>query len=402
MNFDVVVVGSGIIGATAALLLAKNSSLNIAVIEAKEPCPYQPKEQYDYRVSAISPASKNILQRLAVWDSIQQKRVTPYHKMTVWDEAGQGAIYFDCDALHQPVLGYIIEDNIVRSSLLEKFSQYSNLHFLHPIKLISLHDTENHIELQADKNEILSAKLVIGSDGANSWVREKAGIELKSWDYQHTAVVATVQTERSHQATAWQRFLSSGPLAFLPLNNPHYCSIVWSTSHQQAENLLSLSEIDFCNSLGSAFDFRLGKILSTQSRHAFPLRMRHAKQYVCSRVALIGDAAHTIHPMAGQGVNLGFLDAASLAEVVVTAVKKNRDFSSLATLRRYERWRKTDTLAMLAMVEGLKHLFASEQHWIQVMRNAGLNFTNRLLFLKYFFANYASGRRGDMPKIAVI
>lgn len=400
MKFDIVIIGSGIAGATAAIALAKQTSLSIAVVEAKQPLPYEAKKNYHYRVSAISPASKNILENLGVWSSIQQKRISSYQKMCVWDAQGQGEIHFDCNTHHQNELGYIIEDNVIRSSLLEQFSQHSNIHFLCPLKLIALQENEDHIELSTDDNKKIIAKLVIAADGANSWVREQTHIEIKSWDYQHTAIVATVKTELSHQATAWQRFLPGGPLAFLPLNDQHHCSIVWSASHNEAEHLMSLEENHFNDLLAEAFDHRLGKILATHDRHSFPLRMRHAKNYVHAHLALIGDAAHTIHPLAGQGINLGMLDAATLVEIIIAAQNQNRDFSSLATLRRYERWRKTDVVAMLAIVEGLKHLFASENYLIKTMRNAGLNFSNRAGLIKHFFVDYAAGKRGDMPELA--
>lgn len=410
MKYDIVIVGGGIVGATAALALAKNTALTILVVEANAPPVYQKKEAYDYRVSAISLAAKNIFKQLDVWEAIQAKRISLYRQMQVWDAMGQGEIHFDCAELHATALGYIIEDNVIRTSLLEKFSLYQTIHFLSSTKLVSLCVTDNAVKLITADQQVLHAQLVIAADGANSWVREQAGIELKSWDYEQTALVATVRTELMHQATARQRFLTTGPLAFLPLSDPNLCSIVWSTSHAEAKNLLALDRKEFCRVLAEAFGYRLGKIdfplshshlQGNNNVFSFPLRMRHAKKYVKSSIVLIGDAAHTIHPLAGQGVNLGLLDAACLAEVVTAALEKQRHFFSLATLRRYERWRKGDTLLMLAMVEGLKHLFASKNHAIKNIRNAGLSVTNKTMFIKKFFANYALGKRGDLPKLAI-
>ncbi len=391
MQYDIIIVGSGIVGATTALMLAKKTSLKVGIIEAAN-------IKSNYRVSAISLAAKNIFKNLAVWELIQAKRISPYTKMHVWDAEGTGKIDFNCADVAEPVLGYIIEDNAIRTSLLEKFSAYANLEFLCPIKLISLHKKAEHIELITEDKKTFTAKLIIAADGAHSWVREQAGIQLKSWDYEHTAIVATVRTELPHQKTAWQRFLTTGPLAFLPLEDPQASSIVWSAIPTYAEQLLVLDDQAFQKVLADAFEHKLGAITAVDTRYHFPLKMRHAKEYVQAHLALIGDAAHTIHPLAGQGVNLGLLDAACLVEVIAQAINKKRDFSSLPTLRRYERERKSDNLVMLAMVEVLKNLFASEKTLLKNMRSIGLNFTNQVPFLKNFLVNYALGKRCTMPE----
>jgi 2-octaprenylphenol hydroxylase len=254
--------------------------------------------------------------------------------------------------------------------------------------------------LNTSAQQVIQTQCLIAADGAESWVRQQVGIQLKTWAYQHTAIVTTVQTELPHAATARQRFLATGPLAFLPLSDPYRSSIVWSVTPEYAEKLMALSVAEFDVALATAFAHQLGAVQMITERHAFPLRMRHAQQYVRPRIALLGDAAHTIHPLAGQGVNMGLLDAATLAEVMITACRKQRDFASLATLRRYERWRKGDTLAMLAAIEALKHLFASELPPVQCLRNVGLNLTNRLPWLKQFLTDYALGKRGDLPSMA--
>lgn len=397
MHYDIIIIGSGIVGLTAALALADSTPLRIAILEAKETPSTWQKEKYDHRVSAISLAAKNIFHNLHVWKSIHAKRVSPYTKMMVWDAGSDGAIQFDCREVGEAELGYIIEDNVMRACLLEKIRAHAQIELIFPVELISLQQQKDHVELHTSDGKIFQTKLLIGADGANSWVRTQAGIELKTWNYDHTAIVASVQTENSHQQTAWQRFLLTGPLAFLPLQDEHMCSIVWSVPPDEAEKLLSLDDAEFQNQLTEKFANKLGKIISVSARYSFPLHMRHAKHYVQPRLALIGDAAHTIHPLAGQGVNLGLLDAVCLVEVIADAVTKSRDFSSLATLRRYERWRKSDNLAMLSVVEILKNLFASEKKPLQTLRGLGLNVTNHIPFLKSFFANYALGKRSDMP-----
>ncbi len=320
--------------------------------------------------------------------------------MHVWDAEGRGEIHFDSRDVSEPVLGYIIEDNALRSSLFTKLSEYSNIDFISPIQLTVLQQKPEHIELVTKDQKSFSAKLLIAADGANSWVREEVKIALKTWDYEHTAIVTTVQTEKPHQQTAWQRFLPTGPLAFLPLTDTQTCSIVWSATPDYAKELLAYDDAAFCSALTTAFAEKLGHVISVATRHHFHLHMRHAKNYVLPRLALIGDAAHTIHPLAGQGVNLGMLDAICLAEIVTQAHKKSRDFASFATLRQYERWRKSDNLVMLGVVEGLKALFASDKTIIKSLRNLGLNITNQAPFIKNVIVNYALGKRKNMPGTA--
>jgi 2-octaprenylphenol hydroxylase len=268
------------------------------------------------------------------------------------------------------------------------------------VTINTLKEETDYIELTTHTEKTIKTKLLIAADGAGSRVRTHAKFELSDYDYEHTAIVATVTTEQPHQYTARQRFLPTGPLAFLPLDDPHHCSMVWSAEHAYAKKLLSFDDQSFCEILRAEFANKLGDMIAITSRHSFPLRMRHVKNYVRSRLALVGDAAHTIHPMAGQGVNLGLLDAVALAEVVIDAHKKNRDFASLATLRRYERWRKSDTLAMLALVESLKRLFSSHQKPVQSIRNLGLTLTNHSAFVKKKLIQYATGKRGDLPVLA--
>jgi 2-octaprenylphenol hydroxylase len=398
--YDVIIMGSGIVGATTALAIARETSLKIAIIEKNSPVFTDSPKQYDHRVSAISLASKTIFQNLHCWESIRSKRVSGYSGMHVWDAISKGEIHFDASSLNEAFLGYIIEDSLIRSSLLEHFKDYTNIDFLCPLQINTMQEKSDSIELITEDNKTLSTKLLIAADGAESWVRRCAKIELTEWDYEHTAIVTTVKTTLPHQATAWQRFLPQGPLAFLPLDDPHHCSIVWSAVPDYATYLLSLDNDAFCKIISAEFENKLENIITASPRHSFPLRMRHAKKYVKSRLALIGDAAHTIHPLAGQGVNLGLLDAATLAEVIIDAHKKNRDFSSLSTLRRYERWRKSDTLLMLALVEGLKHLFASDKKSLQHIRHLGLTMTNHFPFIKNWLASYAVGHHGDLPRLA--
>jgi 2-octaprenylphenol hydroxylase len=396
--YDVVIVGSGVVGATTALALAKNTQLRIAILDANEIQFDWNENVCDHRVSAISLASKNIFKNLQVWDVIASKRISSYTAMHVWDEKNASEIHFDCKEVGESALGYIIEDNVVRISLVSALKQYPHVDFIFPKKLISFCETVEGLKLELDGAQIIT-KLLIAADGANSRVRELMDSQLKEYDYGHTAIVATLQTEFSNQATAWQRFLKTGPLAFLPLQEKHTSSIVWSASHDYAKELLAMNDARFCEQLEKSF-YKLGRIDSVGTRYHFPLRMRHVKHYVQSRVALIGDAAHTIHPLLGQGVNLGLLDAACLVEVLLDSIKKHRDFSGFSVLRRYERWRKSDNLAMLTSAEMFKKMFATDNAMLEQMRNVGMNFTNHTAIIKNFFTNYALGKRGDLPSLA--
>lgn len=385
ISHDVAIVGSGVTGATFALALAQSTSLSIALIDAKSLPVWKENASY-HRVSAISLASQAIFQNLKVWENILSKRVSAYSHMFVWESERSEKIHFDSKEIGVPALGYIIEDDVIRTSLIEKLQSYPQVDIFPSHSLSSL--------------EEIKSRLIIGADGIHSWVREQAGIELKKGREDHSALVATVKTELPHQSTAWQCFLPHGPLAFLPLSDPHTSSIVWSSSREYIDELLALEEREFQKILAESFENKLGCVINASARHHFPLCTRHAKQYVKPGLALIGDAAHTPHPLIGQGANLGLLDAVCLAEIIEDAIEKKRDFSSFPTLRRYERFRKGDNLMMLKIAEGFKFLFTQKNSVLSLLRHQGLNFADRFSPAKSFFANYALGRRGDLPRLA--
>lgn len=388
--YDIVIVGSGIVGSVCALKLAMSTSLNIAILDAKQHQFHFDEQTYDQRVSAISLTSKNIFKNLNIWNDIKSKRISPFARMHVWDHVENSFIEFDAESLFEPELGYIIEDQVIKSCLIDQFKNFSNIDYLCPVTLLQIETKTNHVELTLDDRSILSASLVIGADGAHSFVREALKIPIKTEDYGHTALVATVETEKPHKKTAWQRFTPEGPLAFLPLNHHHFCSIVWSTNHDYAKSLQKLTDEQFKKALGASFNYRLGEICSISKRMYFPLHMRHAKSYVLDHIALIGDAAHTIHPLAGLGLNLGLKDALKLSDVIIDSHVKKRNFGKAYTLRRYERARKSEMLFMLHIVNGLKQLFSSEHKAVGWTRNSGLTLLNRLPFIKKYLAEFAN------------
>lgn len=384
------------------LLLANalaTHKLSIAIVEAGGHQPGWNRDQFDLRVSAITRASQRILSTLGLWQNMVDMRISPFREMHVWDSTGNGVIHFDSADIGQDCLGHIIENSVIQLALQQRLKTFDNIRWFQPAIPSELNISAQQITLTLEDNSQITAKLIVGADGGQSWVRQQTGIEVQSTDYQQTAVVATVKTQLHHQETAWQRFMPTGPLAFLPLPDG-YSSIVWSTTPEHADSLLTMDDAVFRQTLAEGFDFKLGEILETSARAKFPLRAQHARQYVKTRLALIGDAAHTIHPLAGQGVNLGFADAATLAEVLMDSVRSKRDIGSLKTLRRYERWRKGDNLAMLSIMTVFKSLFGNNNAILKTLRNSGLNITNELTPVKNAIIRHAMGLAGDLPRLA--
>ncbi len=396
-DYDILIVGSGMVGAAIANALG-SSSLRIGIIENHTPNLQWPPESVDIRVSAITRASQRFFENLGVWQGMVERRVTPYNEMHVWDSTGgHGEIHFDAAEINEPNLGHIIENSVIQSALVERFNDFDNIELICPANFTRLAFEKEHAWLELDDGKKLTAKLIVGTDGANSRVRKIAGISTKGWQYDHKAVVTVVKTEKPHQNIAWQRFLSTGPLAFLPLEEG-YSSIVWSTSPSQADQLVAMDVDLFKQELEQAFESKLGAITEVGQRGAFQLKLQHTTDYTRPRLALAGDSAHAVHPLAGQGVNLGLLDAAALAEVILDAYQAGKDIGSHQVLRRFERWRKGDNLAMLAAMDGFKRLFSNQAAPVQFMRHLGLNVTNRATPLKNFFVKYGMGYKGDLPK----
>ncbi len=398
LDYDIVIAGGGMVGAALACALG-DSPLKVALLEELPLERIRPGADIDLRVSAISRASQRIFAAVDAWEGIPAWRVSPYREMRVWDAAGSGQIHFDGAALGEPLLGWIIENRVIQTALLERVGQLDNVDLLCPatLALAGLLEPEVHLRLQDGRE--LRTRLLVGADGADSRVRHWAKVDVVGWGYGQKAVVAPVRTEKPHQETAWQRFLPTGPLAFLPLHDGR-CSIVWSTTPEQAEQLLELDNAAFARALGEAFEHRLGDIVEVGPRGAFPLRLQHAQDYVKPHIALVGDAAHVIHPLAGQGVNLGLLDAAALAEVLLEAATAGKDIGSFKVLRRYERWRKGENLLMLGVMDGFKRLFGSSLPPVRWLRNLGLNLTDAVEPVKNLIARRAMGLEGDLPKLA--
>ncbi|MCY1272331.1 2-octaprenylphenol hydroxylase [compost metagenome] len=403
MHADLVIVGAGMVGSALALAL-EGSGLEILLVDGSPlgVRPFDSAAAFEPRVSALSEASRRILQRLHAWDGILARRSEPYREMQVWDGSGTGQIHFSAASVHAEVLGHIVENRVVQDALLERLHQ-STIGLVPGARLEQLrHSGDDWLLTLADGREIRTP-LLVAADGANSAVRRLAGCATREWDYMHHAIVTSVRCARPHLATAWQRFTDDGPLAFLPLSlegDSRWCSIVWSTTPEQAEKLMALDDAAFRNALGHAFEFRLGEIEQVDPRLCIPLRQRHARRYVEPGLALIGDAAHTIHPLAGQGVNLGFLDAATLAEVLLHAYERGEPIADERVLSRYERRRMPHNLAMMAAMEGFERLFQADPLPLRWLRNAGLRLMDQHHEAKGVFVRQALGLSGDLPELA--
>jgi 2-polyprenylphenol 6-hydroxylase len=404
-DFHIIIVGGGMVGACAAALTAANphlADLRIAVLEAHPPTP--PQGDVDLRVSAVSRASQRILAAVGAWPLIPAQSLSPYDEMIVWDAAsrprGAGAIHFSASATSEPNLGHIVENRQLQWALYEcqAFRRVTLLR----AELAGMTLERDSAVVSLGDGRTLSATLVIGSDGAGSLSRKLAGIETAGWDYDQRALVTHVRTEHSHARTAWQRFLEDGPIAFLPLADGR-SSIVWTTRPAHAEHLASCPPDEAAREIESAIDGALGKVEIAAQRLHFPLRLAHARQYCKERFALVGDAAHAIHPLAGQGVNLGFLDCAALVEVLARELASGADPAALAelrVLRRYERWRKSENMIALGLVDGLNRLFSTSDEMLGSIRRAGLGVVDGSALAKRFFMGRAMGTSGELPAVA--
>lgn len=382
LRCDVAVVGGGIVGAAAALALQRQGIRAALVERSSAP---RPGPDYDLRVYAITPAAQAFLERLGVWPALAAGRLSPYRHMRVWEQSPQAALSFDAADLRAPALGHIVENEALLAALWQA---------LDPALLCSgsavadLVRDERGVRLGLADGRLLTAKLLVAADGRDSPLRAQLGIECLGGRYDQDAVVCHVQTTLPHRATCWQRFLPSGPLAFLPLADGR-SSIVWSTTG--AADTLALDDADFCQALGEASQQVLGPIIACTRRLSFPLGVQHAETYVAERAVLIGDAAHIVHPLAGQGVNLGLADAEALATILGEARLAQRDLASPRVLQRYARARRAAVLEMLAVTDGLYRAYALQLPGWDALRAWGLEAVGRLPLLRQELVRRAAG-----------
>lgn len=397
-DFDVVIVGAGVVGATLACAL-RDSGLHIAMLDARSPETFSADSELDLRVFALSRASIRILDALGAWETIRAMRASPYREMHVWDAGGKGSVHFDCADVGEPWLGYIVENRLIQHALLRQLESARSVRLIAPATPTAVHPDVDGVSLTLENGQRYRARLLVAADGAASATRQQLGIETCGWRYAQQAIVAHLNVERPHRQTAWQRFLATGPLAFLPLADGRV-SLVWSADDARAAQLQALDDAAFCREVSGASEHVLGNVTRTTRRASFPLQLLHAEHTVGTRHALIGDAAHVAHPLAGQGVNLGLLDAATFADVVLGAHQRDRDIGDPGVLRRYERARKADNLTMLYALDGFKRLFSNDDTALTVLRNCGMRAVDAFTPLKSVFMRRAMGLSGELPSLA--
>jgi len=397
-KFEVIIVGGGMVGATTACALA-HADVNVALLDVFNPQRQWPDETVDSRVSALTRASQNILESIGVWEGMIQRGVCPYKDMRVWDAKASGKLHFDCADTGFNELGHIVENRVTVAALWDKLETLTAANCFSDAKVSQMQRSEKGRSLFLEDGRHFEADLIIAADGRDSCLRSMAGIEVTGWPYQQDALVATITTKNSHQSTAWQRFLKEGPLALLPLRTGQ-CSIVWTLKTETAQAYLQLDDTVFLEKLEQASAGILGRMLETGTRAAFPLRFQYAKRYTDDSFALMGDAAHAMHPLAGQGANAGLLDAAALAELVIKTRQSGRPLSSTKYLRQYERWRKGDNLLMMSTMDVINKTFAATSQPLISLRSAGMNAINNSALIKGMFNDHAMGLRDDLPELA--
>ena len=396
-NFDVVIVGGGMVGAAVACSLG-DSALSVAIIESALPEAFEPTQPHDLRVSALSIASKNILETVGAWTGIENRRLCPFRRMRVWETAGDTE--FNSDAIEHPALGYIVENRITQLALIERLKAFNNIQLISPANIKKIRYTLGQdSEVELEDQRILTAKVLVAADGGQSKVRQSVGIGVTSWDYKQHALVIYISTAYEQQDITWQRFVPSGPQAFLPLSGK-FGSIVWYNTPDEVTRLKSLPYDALKTELTKAFPDCLGQVEEVLGVASLPLKRQHAQSYAKLGVVLVGDAAHMINPLAGQGVNIGLLDAAALGEVLIEASKRGDDISDISVLKRYEKLRRNENLKMMTVMDVFYQVFSNDVFPLKFIRNLGLGLAERVLPAKNKVMRAAMGLEGNLPKLA--
>jgi 2-octaprenyl-3-methyl-6-methoxy-1,4-benzoquinol hydroxylase len=395
-EYDVLIVGGGMVGATLGCALG-GSRLRAAVLEDSPPPEFSPEQPHDLRVSAVSVASASILKTVGAWPGVTSRRYCPFRRMRVWE--GAGDVEFRSDDINEPVLGYIVENRVIQLAVLDRLADFANVDLLCPAKTRKIDYAAGGSTVELEDGRVLTGRLLIAADGGTSRVRQAAGMGVSGWDYEQHALVLTVDTGYGQQDVTWQRFVPAGPQAFLPLDGPH-ASLVWYNTPEEVKRLKSLPDPELLRELLATFPDALGQIDAIAARGSFPLKRQHALNYIKEGVALIGDAAHMIHPLAGQGVNIGLLDAAALAQTLIEARRQGADIGSAQVLNGYESMRRSNNLVMMTTMDLFYRVFGNASPPLRLARNLGLGLAERFKPAKKVAMRYAMGLGGRLPKLA--
>jgi len=394
-KFDVVIVGGGMIGQTCALALAQ-AKVRVALVAPSLNQTISPAQQL--RVSAINQASINAFNHLGIWQAIPDESKTAFDQMQVWDKNSTASISFSSADNFADDLGYIVENAQIEKVLNQALSEHEHCQ-LYQTKVIQVNQDDNQALIQLETGQFLQCHLLVAADGAESQLRKNLNIPLTFSDYGQQAIVAKIKTTYPHQNAARQVFTPCGPLAFLPLSDPHEISIVWSQTSELADELMALDEISFTKKLAATFDCVLGPVELLSERLAFPLKMRFAQSFVTGNAVFIGDAAHTIHPLAGQGANLGLLDALAVAESVEDSLKLT-DEINMTLLKQTMRWRQAEAAQRIAAMAIFKQGFGTDFLPVKQLRGLALTIADNTPMLKQKLAALAMGTSGKLPKLA--
>ncbi|WP_126452792.1 2-octaprenyl-6-methoxyphenyl hydroxylase [Sulfuriflexus mobilis] len=403
-HFDIVIVGGGLVGASLACALG-GQDLRIAVVEAV-PFGAAGQPSYDDRTVALAYGSRRIFEGMGIWSAIEQGGVSAIEKIHVSDRGHMGKTRLDCADEGLDALGYVVENRVLGAVLSTHLQQLDNVSLLCPATVTQLHCDTGSATLEIEYEgsvRSLQAKLLVAADGGDSFVREQANIRSFGTDYGQTAVITNVSCQRPHRHVAYERFTDSGPLAVLPLadmGGEHRCSIVWSVKKAQLDEMLALDDETFLKRLQARFGDHLGTFTRAGKRVAYPLSLRQAREHVRERLALIGNAAHTIHPIAGQGFNLGLRDVAVLAQVLAEAQQVGQDIGTLAVLKNYARWRRRDHLRVIGFTDSMVRLFSNKLTPLALARNIGLVAADILPPMKRLITRQAMGLTGKLPRLA--
>lgn len=395
VSSDILIIGGGMAGLTLGCALGQ-AGVAVAIVEPTPPHKLVAPE-FDGRTTAIAAGSRAILDAIGVWPAMTP-HAQPILDIRVSDGRSPLFLHYDHRDVGDDPLGHIAENRIIRQALLDRLATLSNVSLRVGHRVETLDRAPSSVLATLDDGSGIVARLAVATDGRNSSTRKMAGIESTAWNYAQTGIVCTIAHELDHKGVAQEHFLPAGPFAILPMTDQR-SSIVWTERAELAPALLALDDQDFQAELALRFGDYLGELAVVGPRFSYPLGLMHAHNYIVPRLALAGDAAHTIHPIAGQGLNIGWRDVAALAEVIVDTLRLGGDPGSMVTLERYERWRRVDNTLMLAATDVLNRLFSNDVAPVRLARGAGLAAVNRMAPLKQLFMRHAMGVLGDTPRL---